>query len=200
MTKMIRRTRHNVSWHARYPYCCLSPPCKAEFSPSSWQHNGPKQARLYVPDAQFYLILSQDPDRYQLFDNICSRVVRPPAKKGAMKLILLLSLSVRCPLWLDSVTVQKLSRLRYYTDIASVSCISYCTAADFTDTRLSLWQTQQSWRTLIINKTYRQKNKSQSFVIFTGKRTLKTSRYIMCVQLCATKKKPQSCLPQKVSF
>lgn len=54
--------------------------------------------RLYGPGAQFYLILSQDPDRYQLFDNIYSRVVRPPAKKGAMKFILLLSLSVRCPL------------------------------------------------------------------------------------------------------
>jgi len=56
------------------------------------------QNRLYAPGAQFYLILGQDPDRYQLFDNIYSRVVRPPAKKGAMKLILLLSHSVRCPL------------------------------------------------------------------------------------------------------
>jgi hypothetical protein len=65
------------------------------------------QNRRYAPGARVYLILSPDPDRYQLFDNIYSRVVRPPAKKGGMKFIPLLSLSVRCPLWLDFVTVTK---------------------------------------------------------------------------------------------
>lgn len=96
MTKMFTRKRksfrdtritHSVPFHLRVWQNFLRPlDCTMD------------QIRLYAPGAQFYLILSQDPDRYQLFDNIYSRVVRPPAKKGAMKFILILSHSVRCPL------------------------------------------------------------------------------------------------------
>ena len=145
------------------------------------------QSTLYAPGAQFHLILSQDPDRYQLFDNIYSRVARPPAKKGAMKFILLLSHSVRCPLWLESVTVQKLSQLRYYWYCFRLMySVLYCSRfhrhATLPLTNTAILANINNWRFLqreeqipVVCNLYGEKNTSKHHV---------TSRVCVCTALC----------------